>query len=186
MALVKLFHILITLCSAMKDMMWTTDGRRRTWCKRQKHFTLQFSICGGEARGESNYPELPGPGEPHYIVKLGEDGQTCRPCLAMLWRIQYSHKCRTSPLLLLLSHFKDQLRHRSWKQPVTEERYLWARVKFTSKDNLFKYSFLILIVSSKRFLMYENESGSGWSIWSIVLSTVKYRLHVWGWPTLWR
>ena len=89
MALVKLFQILITLCSAMKDMMWTTDERRRTWCMRQKHFTLQFSICGGEARGESNYPELPGPGEPHYIVKLGEDGQTCRPCLAMLWRIQY-------------------------------------------------------------------------------------------------
>ena len=68
MALVKLFHILITLCSAMKDMMLTTDGRRRTWCKRQKHFTLQFSICGGEARGESNYPELPGPGESHYIL----------------------------------------------------------------------------------------------------------------------
>ena len=77
LALVKLFQILITLCSAMRDMMLTTDERRRTSCKRQKHLTLQFSICGRE--GESNYPELPGPGEPHYIVKLGEDGQTCRP-----------------------------------------------------------------------------------------------------------
>ena len=90
LALVKLFQILITLCSAIRDMMLTTDERRRTSCKRQRHLTLQFSICGREARGESNYPELPGPGEPHYIVKLGEDGQTCRPCLAMLRRIQYS------------------------------------------------------------------------------------------------